>query len=274
MKYLIVGASGFLGSTIYQKLKEKNEDVIGTYFTKKKDDAFVKVDLSEPESLIKLYETVNPDAVIWTVRNYQFEDRIAENVLAPFLKKIKPECKMVFLSTSVAYEKNMSEAVVPQMRTEEMYIPHYFNGKIIAEEMIKKHPNYTIIRPGSIYGRDAYGNYDERTMQLWNHVKKKEAYVRAKNICFSIVEVNELADAVIELTNSDFKGVINVSEETFVSHYEFNKDLCRMYGWDDFCIIGNFEEETIYYLDNSLRKKILHTKIGEIKHRRCDFAGN
>lgn len=47
-----------------------------------------------------------------------------------------------------------------------------------------------------------------------------------------------------------------------VSHYAFNKALCRKYGWDDSCIVANEEKENIYYLDNSLRKRILKTRIG------------
>ena len=55
---------------------------------------------------------------------------------------------------------------------------------------------------------------------------------------------------------------LNVSEEKPVSHYAFNKALCRKYGWDDSCIVANEEKENIYYLDNSLRKRILKTRIG------------
>jgi dTDP-4-dehydrorhamnose reductase len=37
-----------------------------------------------------------------------------------------------------------------------------------------------------------------------------------------------------------------------------------MYGWDDSCIVPNIEKENIYYLNNSLRKTILKTKIGSL----------
>ena len=68
----------------------------------------------------------------------------------------KNNCRFLFLSTSVAYEKDMSEDVIPLIRTPDMYHYHYFYGKIKGESFVKSCRNYVIIRPGSIYGIDAY----------------------------------------------------------------------------------------------------------------------
>ena len=35
----------------------------------------------------------------------------------------------------------------------------------------------------------------------------------------------------------------------------------QRYGWDDDCVVANEEAENIYYFDNSLRKRLLKTKI-------------
>ncbi|WP_022776727.1 hypothetical protein [Butyrivibrio sp. AE3009] len=60
--------------------------------------------------------------------------------------------KFVFMSTSVTYEKNMTEEVKPFLRTADSYNHHYFNGKIKSEAVIRNMANYCIIRSGSIYG--------------------------------------------------------------------------------------------------------------------------
>ncbi len=263
MKYLIYGASGFLGGTIYCKLKSAGHKVIGTYSTNKTNDELVKIDLLDSEAAIALYRETQPDVIIWTILNNEVGGIIAEQTLQSLLKELK-DCRFIFISTSVAYEKNMSETVEPLIRTPDMYNYNYFNGKIKAESYVKEYPNYVIVRPGSIYGIDAYGNYDVRTKQLQEHIQKKEPYIRAKNICFSIVEVNELAEAIMELARNDFTGIINISEEQPISHYDFNIALCRKNNWDDSCVVGNYEKENIYYLDNTLRKSILKTKIGTI----------
>lgn len=261
MKVLILGASGFLGGTIYSKIKNSGNEVLGTYSKNNKNRDYIKLDVFEISSLTALVTEYKPDVIIWTVMNHECEEEIAEKVM-PALCDAVGSKRFIFVSTSVAYEKNMSESVEPFLRTEESYNHHYFNGKIKSEQVISKLPNYCIVRPGSIYGIDPFGEMDNRSLALKKHVDSGEIYIRANNIEFSIVDVNELADAIIELTTNDYVGILNVSEEKPVSHYAFNKALCRKYGWDNSCIVANDEKENIYYLDNSLRKRILKTRIG------------
>ena len=253
MKVLILGASGFLGGTIYSKIKNSGNEVLGTYSKNNKNRDYIKLDVFEISSLTALVTEYKPDVIIWTVMNHEREEEIAEKVM-PALCDAVGSKRFIFVSTSVAYEKNMSESVEPFLRTEESYNHHYFNGKIKSEQVISKLPNYCIVRPGSIYGIDPFGEMDNRSLALKKHVDSGDIYIRANNIEFSIVDVNELADAIIELTTNDYVGILNVSEEKPVSHYAFNKALCRKYGWDDSCIVANEEKENIYYLDNSLRK--------------------
>jgi dTDP-4-dehydrorhamnose reductase len=259
VKILLIGASGFLGKTIYFKLKEVGEEVIGTY-NSKPVDGMHKLDVLDVESLISLLESSQPDVIVWTVMNHNLEEEIAEKVMPELCKHIGA-ARLIFLSTSVALEENMSEDVTPLLRTPDMYNYHYFNGKIKSEQEIQKLENYCIVRPGSIYGTNSYGEMDIRSKILKEHVDAGEEYVRADNIIFSIVEVGALASAIVELISSDYVGILNISEEKPVSHYEFNKALCRLHGWDDSCIVPNQETECIYYLDNSRRKQVLDSEI-------------
>lgn len=126
------------------------------------------------------------------------EEEIAENVM-PILGEAIGDIRFIFISTSVAYEPNMSEDVKPLLRDETSYNHHYFNGKIKSEQNIKKLPNYCIVRPGSIYGINPLEIMDNRSLILKEHIESNEEYVRATNIIFSIVNVNDLADAIIEL---------------------------------------------------------------------------
>ncbi len=264
MKYLIYGASGFLGGTIYDRLKKSGHEVTGTYSTNDANSELVKVDILDTNAVLNLYRQEKPEVIIWTILNSELSEKIAEQTLQPLLQEVS-NCRFIFLSTSVAYEQNMDENVAPLIRTGDMYNYLYFNGKIKAEGYVKNCTNYVIVRPGSIYGVDVYGNYDVRTKQLLQHIQEKKNYVRAKNIVFSIVEVNALADAIIELSQNEFVGIINISEEKPISHYDFNVALCKRYGWDASYVVGNYEKENIYYFDNTLRKQVLRTEIGELE---------
>lgn len=264
-KYMIVGASGFLGCTIYESLKKKGHEVFGTYSTHKSKEELYPINLLERDEIIDLYKRICPDVVIWTVRSYANGERIAESSLKGLVSALDGKTRFLFLSTQLAYEKNMDENITPLPRTEDMYIPNYYNGKIKGEYYVAKYDNHVIIRPGSIYGKDAYGNEDFRTKELINHMSNHEKYERAGNICFSVVEVNELTQAVIELSQNDFRGIINISEDSPISHYEFCKAMCKKYHLQDDDLIENCKEENIYFLNNDLRKKVLKTVINELE---------
>ena len=54
MKVLILGASGFLGGTIYSKIKNSGNEVLGTYSKNNKNRDYIKLDVFEISSLTAL----------------------------------------------------------------------------------------------------------------------------------------------------------------------------------------------------------------------------
>ena len=145
------------------------------------------------------------------------------------------------------------------------YLSTYINGKIKGESKVRKHPNHVIVRPGSIYGYDYDGKMDLRMKKLLEISKTGETYSRTVNMYASFVHVQDLADAIIELTFSDFKGIINISGETPVSFYDFNINLAKLLNIDNSFIISDSKPEDVYHnLNNDKRKGLLDTLIRDI----------
>ena len=98
--------------------------------------------------------------------NASIEEEIAEKSTT-FLTELLQQTKIIFLSTSVAYEKDMNVCIEPQARNTKNYNYHYFNGKIKSEAYITRCQNYCIVRPGSIYGTTPYGEliYDNEYLK-------------------------------------------------------------------------------------------------------------
>ncbi len=105
---LIIGSSGFLGGTIYYKLKNSGADVLGSYSSCKKQDGFVKLDVLDVHKGMELVKDYTPEVIIWTVMNHELEEEIAEKVM-PALRDTMGNIRFLFMSTSVAYEKDMTE---------------------------------------------------------------------------------------------------------------------------------------------------------------------
>ena len=106
MRVLIIGASGFLGRTIYFKLKDNGNEVLGTYSKNRKDSDYVKLNVFDISSLTSLVSGFKPDVIIWTVMDHEHEEEIAEKVM-PVLCDVVGNIRFIFVSTSVAYEKNI-----------------------------------------------------------------------------------------------------------------------------------------------------------------------
>ena len=95
--------------------------------------------------------------------------------------------------------------------------------------------------------------------------KAGEKYSRTTNMYASFVNVQDLADAIIELAYNNFTGTINISGAKPISHYTFNKYLANLMNIDNNFIIPDYKEEDIYHnLSNDRRNLLINTTIREI----------
>ena len=78
---LIIGTSGFLGGTIFYKLKIAGADVLGTYNNHKKQNDFLKLDVMDSQEVVRIIGSYLPDVVVWTVMNHNAEEEISEKII-------------------------------------------------------------------------------------------------------------------------------------------------------------------------------------------------
>jgi dTDP-4-dehydrorhamnose reductase len=81
----------------------------------------------------------------------------------------------------------------------------------------------------------------------------------------SFVNVEELANSIIELAYNDFTGIINISGEKPVSHYDFNRYLTTLMDIDNDFIVSDYKQEELYHnLNNDKRKLVLNTLVQDV----------
>lgn len=181
------------------------------------------------------------------------------------VNNISKDVRLIYVSTTVGKGKDQAESVIPHRRIPDEYLSKYVNGKIQGESIVQKHPNHVIVRPGSIYGYDYNGKMDSRMKGLYKIAETGKVYSRTANMYASFVNVQDLAEAIIELAYSKITGIINISGERPVSHYDFNIYLAMLMNIDDSFIIPDYKEEEIYHnLNNGKRKLLLNTIVRDI----------
>lgn len=264
MKILVMGASGYLGNTIYEKLKKYNRDeIIGTC-CRFGNQELMKINVLNKVDIEKLL-SIKPDMIIWSIMDQEQEILLSQTGLREIINNI-PECvRLIYVSTTIGKGKDQDENVIPYKRMPDEYLSTYINGKIAGESIVKEHSNHVIIRPGSIYGYDYDGNMDSRMKGLLKVSRTGKQYFRTANMYASFVNVDDLANAIIEIAYDSFTGIINISGERPVSHYDFNIHLAGLMGIDSSFIIPDYKQEDVHHsLNNDKRKLLLSTLIRDI----------
>lgn len=264
MNLLIIGASGYLGNTIYKKIREYSNDNIYGTCNNSSNHELLQINVLDKLDIDRIL-SLKPDIIIWSIMDTEKEMLLSEIGLNSIVDNISKDVRLIYISTTVGEGKDQNEDVIPHKRKPDEYLPEYINGKIEGENIVRKHLNHVIVRPGSIYGYDYDGKTDYRMKELLEISKTGKKYSRTVNIYASFVNVEDLADAIIELSYNYFTGTINISGETPISYYAFNKHLASLINIDNSFIIPNYKKEAIYHnLSNNRRKLLLNTILQDI----------
>ncbi|HEX3026306.1 MAG TPA: NAD-dependent epimerase/dehydratase family protein, partial [Clostridia bacterium] len=260
----VIGASGYLGKTIYKKLSEKMANVSGTC-NSHNTPGLIRVNLTNPTDIQKIY-LQKPDVIIWAVCDRTNELTLSQTGLQKLIQLIPETTRFVYISSKLGKGKDQPEKAIPVLRKESDYLANYFNGKILGEQIVRSHINHVIIRTAIIYGYDLDGQPDRRMKILLDCYQAGQKYPRTANLFTSVIHVCDLADAVIEAAESGFKGTINISAEKPVSYYDLNRYLAALLGINDNFITADYKPVPTYEtLDNTLRKRLLKTPIRELQ---------
>ena len=124
-------------------------------------------------------------------------------------------------------------------------INYYGVTKLRAEEVVQSSGcRYIIIRTSFLYGLGANGGSRVVRWILDSHREKKEIKAAVDQFSNPIYSDN-LADAIVELLNSDFRGIINIAGADYMSRYEYIMTAAD-----------------IFALDKSLIKKVTFDQAG------------
>ncbi|MBU5225068.1 NAD-dependent epimerase/dehydratase family protein [Clostridium senegalense] len=229
MKILILGASGFLGSNVFELMKyNKDFNVLGTCNNSTDNYDLIKLDITNEHEVKTLINKFNPDVILWSLisdmKNNKSEKYLIEIGLNNVLKNLSPEQKLIFISTNAIFRGGngyYKETDMPKYRNSNKSLAEYVNAKIDGEKLVKRHSNHIIVRPGAIYGKYTEGRWDKRISLLIEQLESGKEIVRTKNLYNTFVNVDELAKAIKKLIEIDYKGIIHLGPILKESYYNF-----------------------------------------------------
>lgn len=271
---LVVGI-GFLGRYIFRDFMDLGTNVIGTRLSS--NDNIMSLDICNLESIEKCISKTNPDLIINCAANVNLDfieknPSIGRSVNADGPKNLakvalKNKIRLVHISTDGVFDGNGSlykEEDIPNP------INEYGKTKLLGERNIQEIlDDYVIIRT-NFYG------INERKMSLLNWIiqklSQKEEIIGFNDIIFNPLEVSNLSKLVIDVVQSDFKGILHLASNEVISKYEFAMKVANIFNFDenlitkgtsnDVNLIASRPKNTS--LSNKKAQKILTTKIDSL----------
>ena len=237
MKLLITGASGLLGQKVTQLSLEEGHDVYSTYKEHPTNLGNpTKLDLTDQNQVLRIINTLKPEAIIHTaaytnVDDCEINQDLAWKINAEATKNIaeasaKISAHLTYVSTDYIFDGKKG-SYTEQDGTNP--ISYYAFTKLKGEEAVKKHANtWCIARPSVLYGWGPKYKLNFATWLIINLQQRKEVKVLTDQYVSPTLNTN-LADMLLEITERKITGILHTAGATRVSRHEFALKLAEVF---------------------------------------------
>jgi dTDP-4-dehydrorhamnose reductase len=223
-KILILGASGFIGNSLYKELCNYY-DTYGTYHSNKdfaKNKQFLPYDLEE-DDIFNVVEKVKPNFIISSLRG-NFTAQVQAHIhLMEFLAK--HDCKLYFISSANVFDAYSKFPSYENDKTLSESI--YGRLKIRIENMMMRMPKskIAILRVPMVFG-----NTSPRIKELKTLLERNEPIEVFPNLIINVTNDDRLMQQVHYLINQDKYGIYHLGSIDLIHHEDFIKEVIKRLG--------------------------------------------
>jgi dTDP-4-dehydrorhamnose reductase len=225
-KYLILGASGLLGSKLIAYTPQSH----GTYFKNMTNTGINMsfLDMNNSESFGFLLEKIKPDVVIncTGMTDVDLSERLPEkcwklNCWLPVT--IAQECnaksiKYVYISSD--HFLNLSGA---KLKERDVCVPinQYSFSKLNAEKLIYSENKHSLVIRANFFH---FNLYSPKTFldQIIVNIKSGIAVHSFNDVVFSPISINQLIISIMELIKINYSGIVNIGSDYSISKFDFH----------------------------------------------------
>jgi len=280
LKILVLGGSGLIGRKILEKFKN-HFDIISTHSNNPPSNNIHSIKVSLPEDITileNLIEKEKPDIVInaMAYSNLDFcEDHKEESFLLHVtmtdeisLICSKTNSKVIFFSTDYVFDGKQNEKYTEDDKPNP--INYYGYTKALAEKIVLKNPNNTVLRTSLVYG---YGKRVRFMKYVLDSLKNGSEVLAYNDIFNSATNLDELVESIEKVIEKDARGIFHTTGSTCITRYDFAKIIARKFGFDESLVKAiSIKESNVKAqrpvkpcLDNSKCSKILGYDFSDIE---------
>ena len=254
MKFLLIGASGFIGRHTLRYIKSQGYEVIGTQ-TKSNSPELIKFDLLEHRIGNKISPSFlsNDDSIFGVIFSSMCQiDRCFIEREMSYKVNVEKTCQLigdmqamgikpVYISSDAVYEGThgyYSEAHPPNPVNE------YGRQKAEVEKYIHQSiPESLILRLSKIVGEDPYENH--LFSEWYKQIESEQPIICIAEQVFSPTFVKDVAKAVVLSCEKRISGLYNMANPVFFPRQELAKQFVLALGKNvaDVAIVCKSQEE-------------------------------
>jgi len=232
-RLLITGGSGYLGRRLIA-LAVGRWQITATYFCHPlHGDGFIatRMDVRDAGQVAALMAQVRPDVVIHTAYTTESEEAM-QRVIIQGTRHVAQAAmgigaRLIHLSTDVLFDGRRGHYTEDDPPSP---ITPYGRAKAIAEAIVAAEASdAVIVRTSLITGFDPP---DPRTRWVLDSLREGREIRLFTDEFRCPVWVTTLAQALLELAELDYRGVLNVAGDQVLTRYEIGVRLARFFGLD------------------------------------------
>ena len=253
MKFLIIGASGVLGSRLYNDAIKKKWNVMGTYCSHEHGGLFY-LDVRDKSSIEKAFNIFEPEVVVMAggitdVDLCTLKPKLAEDVnikgTLNLVKKIKEYgSKLVSVSTDYIFD---GENGPYKENDKPNPINNYGRTKLEAENIVRARlKDHLIVRTCQLYGvaeqssAQKHNGVAERSsaptknfaIKIIHNMQNNKKVYAADDLYSTPTYAGALSEIVIKLIEKNAVGIYHGAGAEFISRYDYVSKIADTFEFD------------------------------------------
>lgn len=219
-RILILGASGFLGGSIYKELCSYFK-TFGTYHTQnkhyKKNKHFFQYAVEE-DDIHEILNAVKPTIIISALRGDFAAQVIAHKHIVEYI--LEHKTWLLFLSSANVFDAYSKYPSYEDDKTLSNSIYGHFKIKI--ENMLLRLPkkHVTILRLPMVFGSQS-----PRILDILQNLKNKEPVEVFPNLIINVTNDSKVTQQIHYIINRNKYGVFHLGSNDLVHHDDFIKEI-------------------------------------------------